>query len=451
MNSEGEPAAVVAAVDHPASVSDEVNGMSKRLGIQEPSVADSSGAAPLDATESKEISKGSSNVGSHERNGSMSEAFLAAPGYSPSFASLGDTNSFESHHRPKYSDTFEGFEPPRLSESHEVQETPKVIRPEGLSFTGTPVSSYKIPENVETPQASPPVGGAIGGFSTPSNKDQEGENQAAEDYSSPIANLVEKPRADSALPSPSTPTEVLPALGNADAFSFGAVPETPETPSLLATNMRNSLDDAALPSPSTPQELVPALGHVGSFSFSGGPETPQTLNQSDGIAGGVVHPSPSTPPELVPALGNVNSFSLGEIHGIHAPQATNEPHVVPKKIPGHELLSSFMATSKPSIPQTQENLQGVNEVSPPVIEPKSSTSSDAPIVKESVPVVQETLDEAKSVVEQPKPHDAEIVHSSSREGSIPEVAALDISPSEQLDSRATDSPIVQSAGKISEF
>lgn len=442
MNSEGKPDVVA---DPPGSVSDEVDGVSKKLGVEEPDVA-ASGVAPSDGRESNEIRKGS-RVGSHERNGSMSEAFLAAPGYSPSFASLGDTSAFESHHGPKYSDTFEGFEPPRLSESHEVQETPKVTRPEGLSFT-TPVSSYKTPENVGTPQASPAVGAGTGGFATPSSiKEEEGEKEAAEDYTSPIANLVEKPRADSAVPSPSTPTEVVPALGNGDTFSFGGVPETPETPNVLLANQKNTPGDVAVPSPSTPPELIPALGNVGSFAFGGVPETRQTTNEPDAISknvAGDVRPSPSTPPELVPALGNVNSFSFKEIHGIHAPQTTNEPHVVSKKIPGHELLNSFMATSMPSTPQTQENLQRLNAGSSPVIESSSSTSS-----RSDVPLVQETLDEEKSVVGKPKPNDAEIVHPTSHEAPLPEEPAMAISPMEKLDSHATDSPIIPSAGMIS--
>jgi len=412
MNSEGKS-------DSPASVSDEVDGASKKLGIEEPYV----GAAPVDANQARKESSG----GSHERNGSMSEAFLAAPGYSPSFASLGDTNAFEGHHRPKYSDTFEGFEPPRLSESHEVQETPKVTRPEGLSFT-TPVAGHKIPENDETPQS---------GFVTPSSiKDQEEEKQAVEDYTSPIANLVEKPRGDSA--SPSTPTEVVPARGNGDTFSFGGVPETPETPSVQPANPKNT---PAFPSPSTPSEVIPALGNIGSFSFGGVPETPNKPDViSKSIAGNIAHPSPSTPPDLVPALGNANSFSSSEIHGIHAPQTTNEPHVVPKKIPGHELLSSFMSTSIPSTPQTQEKSQGLNGVSPPVIE--SDRSSD-------VPNIQKSLDEVKSAVGQPKPHDADIVHPTSHGAPLPEEPVVAIPASENLENRATDSPIVDSAGMVS--
>lgn len=404
MNSEGKP-------DSAASLSDGADGVSKKEGIEEPDV----GVAPLDANEDPNARSG----GKHDRNGSMTEAFLAAPGHSASFASLGDTNAFDSHHKPKYSDTFEGFKTPSLSASHEVQETPKVTRPEGLSFT-TPVSGSKSPGNGESPEP---------GFSTPfSIIDEEGEKQ---DYTSPIANLVEKPRGDSA--SPGTPIERVHARGNGDAFSFGGVSEAPETRGVQPANPVNT---PALPSPSTPAEQVPALGSVGSFAFGGAHEKP---NESDvlskNIAGDGVHPSPSTPPELVPALGNSNSFSFSEIHGIHAPQTTNEPHVIKRKIPGHELLGSFMKTSLPASLQTQGNLQGMNGISSPVI--GSSSSGE-------VPNVQETLGEEKSVVRQPKPHDTDIVHQSD-EAPRPEELAVASPPAEKLENRAVDSPIVDSA------
>jgi len=413
MNSEGKP-------DSAASVSDEAEGVTKQGGFEEPDV----GVTPLDANEGRNAR----SVGKHDRNGSMSEAFLAAPGHSPSFASLGDTNAFDSHHKPKYSDTFEGFETPRLSTSHEVQETPKVTRPEGLSFT-TPVSGHKTPENGESPEP---------GFSTPfSIIDEEGEKQAAEDYTSPIANLVEKPRGESA--SPGTPTEGGPARGNGDSFSFGGVSETPATRGVQPGNPGNT---PALPSPSTPAEQVPALGNVGSFAFGGAREKPNESDvNSKNIPGDGVHPSPNTPPELVPALGNSNSFSFSEIHGIHAPPTTNEPHVVSRKIPGHELLGSFMKTSLPPSLQTQGNLQNVNGVSSPVIESSSSRE---------VPNIQETFGGEKSAVRQPKPHDADIVRHTSDEAPRPEELAAVASPSsEKLENRAVDSPIVDSAGIIS--
>lgn len=56
-----------------------------------------------------------------------------------------------------------------------------------------------------------------------------------------------------------------------------------------------------------------------------------------------------------------------------------------------------------------------------------------------MPNVQETLDEGKSVVEPPKPHDADIVHPTSQEASIPEELAVAAPTEVKLESRATDS------------
>ena len=201
MNPEGDAGAVLAG-DPSTRVGDEGDGAAKDLGVKEPGVG---GAVPLDVSETNGEGKGRN--GGHERNGSMSGAFLAAPGYSPSFASLGDTSSFESRHVPSHSDTFEGFEPPRLSNSPEVQETPKVTRPEGLSFT-TPGVANRTPEITE---ANTPVPGGA---------------EKGEDHTSPIANLVEKPSADVAAPSPRTPGAALkPTFGNVDSFTFHRVPK----------------------------------------------------------------------------------------------------------------------------------------------------------------------------------------------------------------------------------
>jgi diacylglycerol kinase (ATP) len=255
-----------------------------------------------------------------------------------------------------------------------------VTRPEGLSFT-TPTSTvagYKIPEDVE--EGTPQV---------------KAEQQQEDDHTSPIANLVEKPRAP-----PSTPTEVLPANEETTPFSFGGAPATPETPAITPK------DTPAQPSPHTPPDLVPALGSINSFAFAGNANDPNKIE----------HPSPSPSPELVTAP---NSFSFNEIHGIHAPaQPSNEPRVVPKKIPGHELLSSFMATSSPST--TQEKPQGVPPVSSPVIEPSS---------------VQEPVGEEKSNVEKSEP---DIVQPTSHEASPPLEPVASFPPLEKLESRVTD-------------
>ncbi|KAG0558393.1 hypothetical protein KC19_10G024800 [Ceratodon purpureus] len=440
MDSEEKSGAVV------ARVSDDGDGVGQDLGGEKPGVVD------MDARDVNGNGKESSGTG-HFRNGSMS--FLAAPGYSPSFASLGDTNAFESHHAPTYSDSFEGFEPPRLSASQEVQETPKVTRPEGLSFT-TPVVGMKIAEDFETPLASKAfetplasqtfetplasqaLGAPTGGFATPvAGVGQEGENEGAEDYTSPIANLVEKPLGDAAPPSSSTPIELVPALGNVDSFSFGGVrPDSPQTPDVFPTYPKSISGDAALPSPSTPTELVPALGNAGSFSFGGMPETPSEPHiNSKNIAGDDVAPSPSTPTELIPALGNVNSFPFGGIDDhISWPPTTNEPHAISMKIAGHELLDSFMTTNQSSTPH------GVNAVNSPVVEAIAPASSTR-----DMPLTLETLQEPEPVAKQPNSDDVEIVQPKIHEAPLPEEPAVAIPSSEKLDNHATESSIIRNA------
>lgn len=141
-------------------------------------------------------------LGRHERNGSMSGAFLGAPGYSPSFASF-DRSSFESQYGSTYSETFEGFETPRMSNSSEVSETPNVTRPEELSFTA-PEGEKKSPQFTE--------------LGAPK------EGQVVKDHF-PVANLVEShPGDDAAM---SSPTELKPALGNVDESTFGGLSKPP--------------------------------------------------------------------------------------------------------------------------------------------------------------------------------------------------------------------------------
>lgn len=197
------------------------------------------------------------------RNGydDVSAAHLgAAPGYSPSFASLGDTGTFESLHAPTNSDTFEGFDAPRISHSQESQETPKVTRPEALSFT--------------TPTAALPVFG-----NTPVQKSGEVPSEApvaAEDIS-PIANLV-------------------------------------ETHAVRATPVSSS-----------------------------------------GIIGG-------------PGMDATRTFSFNR-------EAT--PQVIDRKIPGHELLGSFMSMHK-AMPPTDESVEGAN-----VPGSTSTLSQETPAMPES--------------------------------------------------------------------
>lgn len=433
MDSEEKVAAVLAG--EPLKVRDVSDGVSMDLGIAH------SGAAPDSEGVVLDMANGNGKEGavvSHNRNGSMSASFLAAPGYSPSFASLGDTNAFESHHTPRHSDTFEGFEPPRLSASQEVQETPKVTRPEGLSFT-TPAVRSKITGDFETPEGSHAVRAGDGGFGTPSVlEDQEGEKQGAEDYTSPVANLVEKPLADAAVPSGSISREQVPAPGNVDSFSFGGVaetPQTPQTPDMFHANPKSVSGEAAMPSPTTPAELVPALGNVGSFSFGVVPETPNESHvDSKSIAGDVVAPSPSTPAELVPALGNVNSFPFGGMNDNIWPATTDRHYISSKKMPGHELLGSGVTTDRSSTPHE------VNAVDSPLVAPASSSSD--------VPLAVETLSEPELVAEQPKADAVETVQPRVHEAPLPEEPAVAVPPSEKLDSNATDSPIVHAAGMV---
>ncbi|KAG0610421.1 hypothetical protein M758_7G063800 [Ceratodon purpureus] len=205
MNSEGRPAGAVAG-DPVPGVGDGGTG----LGIKEPGVVAPSGeAVPVDASGRN----GEVKVGRHGRNGSMSGGFLAAPGYSPSFASLGDTSSFESHHGASHSDTFEGFEASKLSDSPEIHETPMVTRPEGLSFTGPGVGG-RTPEITEAGTPAPV-------------KPLDGEKQAAGHHTSPIGNLASHHPANVASPSP--PTELKPIPGNVDSFTFNRASTTPGT------------------------------------------------------------------------------------------------------------------------------------------------------------------------------------------------------------------------------
>lgn len=198
-----------------------------------------------------------------DRNGDkdVSAAHLgAAPGYSPSFASLGDTATFESLHAPTNSDTFEGFDAPRISHSQEFQETPKVTRPEALSFI--------------TPTAALPVFG-----NTPVKKSGEVPAEApvaAEDIS-PIANLV-------------------------------------ETHAVRATPVSSS-----------------------------------------GIIGGQ-------------GMDATRAFSFNR---------EGTPQVIPRKIPGHELLGSFMGMHK-AIPLTDENVEGANPLGS-----TSTLSQETPAMPES--------------------------------------------------------------------
>ncbi|XP_024396907.1 diacylglycerol kinase 3 isoform X2 [Physcomitrium patens] len=237
MISEGKPAAVIAE-DPPARADDEGDGASKGLGVKEAGAVVSPSektAVPMRVSGTPNGHAEDTSAGRHERNGSMTGAFLAASGYSPSFASLGDTNSLESHHAPKYSDTFEGFEPPRLSQPLEVQETPKVTRPEGLNFT-TPAARMIIPEDFKTPQASgagftQSSDAGTSSLDTPVESHGDGEDQEPESYISPVANLVEKHPAAGVSPvSPCTPPDLVSALGSVDSFSFSGPPQTPESP-----------------------------------------------------------------------------------------------------------------------------------------------------------------------------------------------------------------------------
>lgn len=348
MNSEENFAAVMAG-DPPAWVDNEGIGASKDLGVKEPGGAiplSEKGAVRLHPSGATNGNSKDGSAGRHERNGSMSGTFLAAPGYSPSFASLGDTHVFESHHAPRYSDTFEGFEPSWLSHSQEVQETPKVTRPEGLSFI-TPAVNHKISKGSET-QASGP---GTNDFSTPTTVEghEGGANQEPKHHTSPIANLVEKHSAE-------------------------AVPSSP----------------SALPDQS------PALGGVNSFSFGGPPQTPQTREMS------------------------------------------HEPHVALKKIPGHELVESFMTKNKPSAPLVSPiGLDKVSAVSFPAVEGAPSHSDAAPSSG--------THKEPQPVVEQSKRDVAQPAQLTSDEALLSAESAVVSSPSEISDTLQTDSPNIYSA------
>lgn len=308
---------------------------------EKPAEGEELGIKERAAGEAVALDGGGRNGGRHERNGSMSGAFLAAaPGYSPSFSSLGDTGSVESHHMRSDSDTFEGFEAPRLPNSPEIHETPKVTRPEGLRFAAPEVAS----------RASEITGTPVPGTAL------QGANPPAEDHTSPIANLVEKP--------PRAPTELKPIVGNVDSFTYNRPPGT-----------------------------------------------------------------------------------------------SNEPYVTPKKIPGHELLSSFTATNNPSEPGSQ----GVN--APSLVEAAPSHSNVAAPVeepsKEPEPVVAQPEPDAAPIPQPaevqeaspPLPEEPAVVereldgvqpdaHEASH---LPEGSAAAVPATEELDGHTTDTPVALTA------